>query len=327
MGKLEQVRENLRRAYETGMDSVRTARADARAADAEDEAPIPTRPVILTPPSVNQRDDLGVPRPLRIAGAWAWRILLLIILGFGVLWSLGQIQLVVVPIVIATLLSALLSPLVGTLRRAGLPRSLAAATVLIGGLAAVGGTLYLVVSRFIEGAPQLGANLSVAFNRIQEWTQRGPLHLSKQELDSLGHEISGWFTTHRDTLTDARVDRAGSLILTSSGMHGSEEVIRMARELNPDIRVLARSAYLRELDALRRAGAETAIAGEGEVALALTEALLRRLGATPEQIDRERERVRGELFGHVNRDDPAAPAVSGPRPPDPSHREQRTTGE
>ena len=133
--------------------------------------------------------------------------------------------------------------------------------------------------------------------------------------------------THRDTLTDARVDRAGSLILTSSGMHGSEEVIRMARELNPDIRVLARSAYLRELDALRRAGAETAIAGEGEVALALTEALLRRLGATPEQIDRERERVRGELFGHVNRDDPAAPAVSGPRPPDPSHREQRTTGE
>jgi predicted PurR-regulated permease PerM len=211
VGKLEQVRENLRRAYETGMDSVRTARADARAADAEDEAPIPTRPVILTPPSVNQRDDLGVPRPLRIAGAWAWRILLLIILGFGVLWSLGQIQLVVVPIVIATLLSALLSPLVGTLRRAGLPRSLAAATVLIGGLAAVGGTLYLVVSRFIEGAPQLGANLSVAFNRIQEWTQRGPLHLSKQELDSLGHEISGWFTTHRDTLTSGALSTVGTL--------------------------------------------------------------------------------------------------------------------
>ena len=37
-------------------------------------------------------------------------------------------------------------------------------------------------------------------------------------------------------------------------------------------------------------------AGEGEVAMAMTEAVLRRLGATPDQIDRERARVRNELF-------------------------------
>ena len=53
---------------------------------------------------------------------------------------------------------------------------------------------------------------------------------------------------------------------------------------------------MRELPALRRAGAE-AFSGEGEVALALTVALLERLGATPEQIDRERERVHAELLG------------------------------
>jgi CPA2 family monovalent cation:H+ antiporter-2 len=35
---------------------------------------------------------------------------------------------------------------------------------------------------------------------------------------------------------------------------------------------------------------------EGEVALALTEAVLQRLGATPEQIDQERSRVHEELF-------------------------------
>jgi CPA2 family monovalent cation:H+ antiporter-2 len=103
--------------------------------------------------------------------------------------------------------------------------------------------------------------------------------------------------TRRETLKEAGVDRAGSLILSSAGMTGSEEVIRMARELNPNIRVLARTAYVRELDALRKAGAGTVFAGEGEVALALTEVLLRRLGATPEQIDRERERVRRDLFG------------------------------
>jgi CPA2 family monovalent cation:H+ antiporter-2 len=33
------------------------------------------------------------------------------------------------------------------------------------------------------------------------------------------------------------------------------------------------------------------------VALAMTEAILRGLGATPEQVDRERERVHADLFG------------------------------
>jgi CPA2 family monovalent cation:H+ antiporter-2 len=37
------------------------------------------------------------------------------------------------------------------------------------------------------------------------------------------------------------------------------------------------------------------ISAEGEVGLALTEAILQRLGATPDQIDHERERVRTEF--------------------------------
>ena len=101
--------------------------------------------------------------------------------------------------------------------------------------------------------------------------------------------------SHRDTLNSAGVADAGSLILSASGLSNDEAVIHMARELNPHIQILARSTYVRELPALRRAGAE-AFSGEGEVALALTVALLERLGATPEQIDRERERVHAELL-------------------------------
>ena len=107
------------------------------------------------------------------------------------------------------------------------------------------------------------------------------------------------------------LDRAGSLILSSSGMKGSEEVIRLARELNPDVRVLARASYVRELPTLRDAGAEAVFSGEGEVALAVTEAVLRDLGATPDQIDRERDRVREELFGKPPPDPP-------PKQPEPT---------
>ena len=103
--------------------------------------------------------------------------------------------------------------------------------------------------------------------------------------------------TRPETLTEAGIETAASLILTSAGMANSTEVIRAAREANPGIRVLARTSYLRELADMRRAGADTVFSGEGEVALAFVEALMSRLGATAEQIDRERARAHQELFG------------------------------
>jgi CPA2 family monovalent cation:H+ antiporter-2 len=103
--------------------------------------------------------------------------------------------------------------------------------------------------------------------------------------------------THKETVQEAGTTHARAFILSSSGMRGSEEAIRLAREANPRIRVFARAAYLREVPALRRAGADAVFAGEGEVALSMTEFLLRQLGASAEQIDRQRERIRDELFG------------------------------
>lgn len=104
--------------------------------------------------------------------------------------------------------------------------------------------------------------------------------------------------SHRDILQAAGVSEAAGFILSSAGMEHSAETIRLARELNPGIHILARAAFVRELPVLRQAGAEAIFSGEGEVALAFTEEVLRELGATPEQIDRERERVRSELGEH-----------------------------
>lgn len=103
--------------------------------------------------------------------------------------------------------------------------------------------------------------------------------------------------TLQDTLIAAGVEAAEFLILTSAGMQGSDEVIRAARSLNPRLCIIARAGYLRDVPALRRAGADSVFSGEGEIALNMTEHVLRKLGAIDEQIDRERERVRTELSG------------------------------
>jgi CPA2 family monovalent cation:H+ antiporter-2 len=103
--------------------------------------------------------------------------------------------------------------------------------------------------------------------------------------------------THRATLEQAGLEHAIALILSSPSMPGSGEAIRLARELNPRVLILARSSYLGEQRALHESGADVVFSDEGEVALAMTEFLLRQLGATAEQIDRERARIRSDLFG------------------------------
>ena len=99
-----------------------------------------------------------------------------------------------------------------------------------------------------------------------------------------------------DALIAAGVRHAATLIISGADS-SAPETIRVARELNPSVHVFARGAYLRDVPQLRDAGADHVFSGEGEVALAMTEAVLRQLGATPDQIDRERQRLHGELLG------------------------------
>lgn len=102
--------------------------------------------------------------------------------------------------------------------------------------------------------------------------------------------------SQREILERAGIATANSLFLTAAGEFG-DAVIRQAKALNPNLFVFARAAYLRESGTLRHAGADLIVAGEAEVALAMAEHLLERLGASGEQLERERERVRAELFG------------------------------
>ncbi|KYF67165.1 cation:proton antiporter [Sorangium cellulosum] len=101
--------------------------------------------------------------------------------------------------------------------------------------------------------------------------------------------------TQREILDRAGISKADSLLFTSAGAPG-DGVIEQAKGINPGLFVLARAFYLREVASLKKAGADVVVTGEAEVAFSMTERLLVRLGATAEQVERERERVRSELF-------------------------------
>ncbi|HLT10534.1 MAG TPA: AI-2E family transporter [Micromonosporaceae bacterium] len=214
VGQLGDLRANLRRAYENSKRSVREARAEARAADRYDDDPPPAPPaaVIITPDSGGRRDDDDVPRGLRVAAAWAWRVVVLAIAGAGLIWVMARLQLVIVPLLISILLTALLSPAVGFLRRrARLPGSLATATVMVAGLAAVAGTLTLVINQFVQGAPELSRKAADGVREIQDWLRTGPLNLSQSELDGMFRRIGEFFSNNQDALTTGALSTATTI--------------------------------------------------------------------------------------------------------------------
>jgi K+:H+ antiporter len=100
--------------------------------------------------------------------------------------------------------------------------------------------------------------------------------------------------SQRTILEEAGVRKAGSLVFAASGT-GADAVISIAKDLNPEIRILARANYLREVPVARKAGADVVVSAEAEVAMAMTEHLLSELGATRDQLDRARDKIRSEL--------------------------------
>ena len=174
-------------------------------------------PIVVASTSVTRRDDLDVPRGLRIAAAWAWRILLLVLAGAAVLWVIARLQLVIVPLIIALLLTALLSPVVSWLWRRRVPRSLATTVVVIGGIAAVAGTLTLVINQFVTGFPELSENAAAGIQKIQDWV-KSELNVSQTQLNAFFDGVRDWLTKNRTTLAGGALSATSTLFHVLAGL-------------------------------------------------------------------------------------------------------------
>jgi predicted PurR-regulated permease PerM len=179
--------------------------------------PSPVRPAGAASPLRRARtdrlDDVThvVPRPLRVGAALGWRLLVVAaaLYVIGVVFS--YLAEVVIPIAIALLLAALLAPAVRSLHARGVPRGLATALVMVGGLAAIGGLLSFVVMTFIQGAPALGAQLITSIDAVINWLTNGPLHLSEQQLRNLQDGVLAALTANQQNLTTGAITTATTI--------------------------------------------------------------------------------------------------------------------
>lgn len=113
-----------------------------------------------------------------------------------------------------------------------------------------------------------------------------------RKLRSAGYDALYGDALRPGMLEEAGVETSGSLIL-STDLEDGAEIVRRARSLNKDLRILARCEHLREAAALKRAGATLVAAGEAEVAVALAEAV------TPTSTARAAMRQQSDIRKHL----------------------------
>jgi predicted PurR-regulated permease PerM len=138
-----------------------------------------------------------------VSAAWAWRLLLLAAL----LWVAGRIAsllyVVIVPFAAAILLSALLQPLTGRLRRAGLGPLRATWCTLLLAFALIGGAVWLVTTRVEAEYPTLVTQVEQTSTQLQSWLASSPLHVRTGNLTKISDNLVNFLSQHRSTVEGA----------------------------------------------------------------------------------------------------------------------------
>ncbi|HZE38417.1 MAG TPA: AI-2E family transporter [Stackebrandtia sp.] len=164
----------------------------------------------------------GVPNGIKVAAGWSWRALVIAAAVVGVLYLANMVSFVVIPVLIALLMSAIFQPLSALLARWHIPRSLAVTLVLVAGIAVVAGVLTWVVNQFIADINNLVTSVEQGLGKIQDWAKHGPLHLEQAEINSFFREIrtglNKWVQQNQSDLAGSAVEGIGVVFSTLTGM-------------------------------------------------------------------------------------------------------------
>jgi putative heme transporter len=156
-------------------------------------------------------DDTSVEPLVRKTAAWAWRLLVILAAGVAVLWVLSRLEVIVVPVLLALMISALLVPPVDWLDRRGLPRGGAVMLVLLGGFAILGGILTFVVSQFISGLPDLTEQVTRSIDTTRKWLIEGPAHLRSEQITNAGNAAVQALHNNQAKLTSGALSTAATI--------------------------------------------------------------------------------------------------------------------
>ncbi|MFI2565069.1 AI-2E family transporter [Paenarthrobacter sp. NPDC018779] len=142
----------------------------------------------MTPtPDAKTRSDRqiaeDIPYGVRIAAAWSWRAGLILVMIGILVWLLGKVSFLIIPVMVAALLAGLLYPVVVWLRNLKVPNGLAVAITVLAFIGVIAGALALVGRQLAAGFGELWQEALTGIQQVQTWLADGPLHLTADQID------------------------------------------------------------------------------------------------------------------------------------------------
>ncbi len=141
-----------------------------------------------------------VPLGVRVAAAWSWRLILIGVAVAALLWLIVQVRVLVVPVMVAMLLTALLQPIVTAFVNRGLPRWAGVLSALIALVLAVSGLVWLIVSQLRGGFGDVARRSAVAWNDFLQWIDSAPFGLTAEQVNGFIQQIVTTIETHQEEI-------------------------------------------------------------------------------------------------------------------------------
>jgi predicted PurR-regulated permease PerM len=113
----------------------------------------------------------------------AVNLILIAVAAIGGLWLLGELRVVVVPVLASLLVATLLMPPTDFLRRRGFPSALATGLVMAGAVALLAGVVTLIAPAVVDQFGELETSVDEAVNEVVRWLVQGPFDLERKQID------------------------------------------------------------------------------------------------------------------------------------------------
>jgi putative heme transporter len=128
--------------------------------------------------------ERALPFGMRVAGAWSWRLIGIVLLGAIAIYLVGLLHIVVIPVLVAVLLSGLLTPVKNRLQRLGLPKALAVAITFLGLLLAIAGLIVLVVLTLRTGIGDFQTRAVQSYKNLIGVIKSSPFGITDQDVSN-----------------------------------------------------------------------------------------------------------------------------------------------
>lgn len=123
------------------------------------------------------------------------QVALVLLVGVAVVLAAVRLKLLVIPLLLALIVSAALFPLVALLRRLHLPHAVAALLTLLLGGVGLGGVIGLAVARVAAQWSTLQSSAIDGFGQALHYLHRGPLSISEQQIEHARQVVVDFITS------------------------------------------------------------------------------------------------------------------------------------